>query len=444
MNSKLQSENRAVEILIVEDSPTQSMLLQNILERHGFGVKAANDGCRALEALEAPGTGLVISDIQMPEMDGYELCRRMKADARLKDIPVILLTSLCAPEDIIHGLECGADNFIVKPYEEEFLVSRVHAILANQAMGKTRLESGGIPVYFAGQRYVINADRRQILTLLLTTYETAVKTNRDLIRTHEELKAAQAQLIEAEKLKSVGMLAAGVAHEVRNPLAILEMSIGFLAGQSPPDETRAILDEMSSAVHSASQIITELMDLTSSREMGMREINLNAVLEKSLVSLQARLELSKISVHKELARDLPPCRADEVRIQQIVHNILMNACDAMEGGGKLEVKTLSRLLGKSEVAYDAGDRSGARMREGESVVVVEITDAGTGIAPEHLAKLYEPFFSTKPTGKHIGLGLTVAKKMVELHGGKIQVRNRESGGAQATLILRCAPCASTS
>ena len=115
------------DILIVEDSPTQTLRLQHVLETHGYRVlPPARDGREALAALAAHRPTLVITDINMPGMDGYELCRRIKDDPALTDLPVIQLTSLGDPKDILRGLECGADNFIVKPYEEEFLLSRIH------------------------------------------------------------------------------------------------------------------------------------------------------------------------------------------------------------------------------------------------------------------------------------------------------------------------------
>jgi signal transduction histidine kinase len=108
----------------------------------------------------------------------------------------------------------------------------------------------------------------------------------------------------------------------------------------------------------------------------------------------------------------------------------------MAAGGTLTVS--SSLKGPGGAAFDAGDRSGARVLAGDKAVVIEVTDTGPGIPPENLTKLFEPFFSTKPTGKGMGLGLTVARKIVELHGGKIEVGNREGGGAKVTITLPCA------
>ena len=122
MSSEGENPTAGVEILIVEDSPTQALKLRHVLEKHGHRVTAASDGRKALAALAASVPTLVITDINMPEMNGYELCQRNKDDPKLKELPVILLTSLSDPKDILCGLECGADNFIVKPYEEEFLL----------------------------------------------------------------------------------------------------------------------------------------------------------------------------------------------------------------------------------------------------------------------------------------------------------------------------------
>ena len=416
---------------------TQALLLKKMLSRNGFAVTAAPDGEQAWNALTQAGLRplMIITDIQMPRMDGYELCRRVKGDTALCEIPVMLLTSLSAPQDIIHGLECGADNFLVKPCEEALLMGRIRTMLANCALKRGTADHGGIAVEFGGQRYVIDASRRQILNLLLSTYETAVKTNDELIVAHNELKAAQAQLIEAEKLQSVGRLAAGVAHEVRNPLAIMEMGVSFLTGQKIGEAQEMVLKEMSEAVGRANGVIAGLMDL-SPRELGMHDGDIHEVLELALKALEGELVRGKVEATREFGAPEFRLRLDSGKIEQVFINVFSNAIQAMPGGGRIVIRTRARNLGRQEVAFDAGDRSGVRFREGDRVIEVVVEDTGTGIAHEHLDKLFEPFFSTKPTGKGMGLGLTVARKLVELHDGTIAVGNREGGGVAVTTLFK--------
>ena len=182
-----------VTILIVEDSPTQALKLRHVLERNGFTVVSAPDGVRALEALAGIIPTLVITDINMPKMDGYELCRRIKDDPTLARLPVILLTSLADPKDILKGLECGADNFIVKPYEEEFLLSRIHYVLANLAL-RQRSDGRPLEIYFAGHTYQLTTDRVHSIDLLLSTYETAVQKNLELSAATEKLERQTEEL----------------------------------------------------------------------------------------------------------------------------------------------------------------------------------------------------------------------------------------------------------
>ncbi len=422
-------------ILIAEDSPTQSLRLQNSLEKNGFTVTAARDGQAALDALATLRPTLVISDIQMPGIDGYELCRRLKADPALRDIPLILLTSLSAPQDIIRGLECGADNFVMKPYDDEFLFARIHSVLANRGLGST---DGGetIPIHFAGQRYEIAAGRRQILSLLLSTYETAVRTNADLIKAHEELKAAQALIIEAEKVRTTARLAAGVAHEIRNPLAILEMGMDFLSGQPIDESGQDVFQEMKEAVKRAATVINRLTDLGSPDTLGMRDANLHTILDSALAVLREDIARQHIAVVRRFDGALPQLRVDAAKIGQLFINLLANALHAMPDGGTLTIATGLTTVAASETAFDAGSRAGAQFHEGERVIFVEIADTGTGIAAEHLDKLFEPFFTTKPTGQGMGLGLTVAKKITDMHRGRIDIRNREGGGACVTLTFK--------
>ncbi len=190
------AENKPVEILIVEDSPTQAEKLQYILGEKGYRIIAAANGKKALDLLRDSRPDIVISDVLMPEMDGYELCSRLRADERFKDIPVILLTTLSDPKDVIKGLECGANNFIVKPYDEKYLINRIQYLFANFELRKNTKAEMGINVFFSGENYLITAERLQILDLLLSTYENAYHQNVELIKVQNEMRALNERLEE--------------------------------------------------------------------------------------------------------------------------------------------------------------------------------------------------------------------------------------------------------
>ncbi len=183
-------------ILIVEDSPTQALKLRHVLVRHDYVVTVARNGREALAALAGDLPALVMTDINMPEMDGYELCARIKDDPRLKELPVILLTSLSDPKDILKGLECGANNFIVKPYNEEFLLSRIQYVLANLELRRRHGNKQGTEIYFAGHKYQLTSERIHSIDLLLSTYETAVQKNMELSQAKETLEVQALQLRE--------------------------------------------------------------------------------------------------------------------------------------------------------------------------------------------------------------------------------------------------------
>jgi serine phosphatase RsbU (regulator of sigma subunit)/AmiR/NasT family two-component response regulator len=184
------------EILIVEDSLTQALKLQHVLERQACRVTVARNGKEALVALAAHRPALVITDINMPEMDGYELCRRIKDDPQWSDIPVILLTSLSDPKDILKGLESGADNFIVKPYDDEFLLSRIQYVLINLELRKRSRNKQATEIFFAGHKYQLSSERTHSIDLLLSTYETAVQKNVELSQAKETLERQAEELRE--------------------------------------------------------------------------------------------------------------------------------------------------------------------------------------------------------------------------------------------------------
>jgi DNA-binding response OmpR family regulator len=184
----------SLNILIVEDSPTQSKLLRLILEENGYKVDSANNGIKALDYLRHKRPNLVITDIVMPEMDGFILCKTIKNDPNWKNIPVMLLTSLSDPQDVIKGLQAGADNFLTKPYEDTFLISRIQHIFANQNLRNNLPQKSEIEIVFADEKYYINSDRLQIIDLLLSTYENAVQKNNELHKAHNDLMEIHRQL----------------------------------------------------------------------------------------------------------------------------------------------------------------------------------------------------------------------------------------------------------
>ncbi|MEK6210803.1 MAG: response regulator, partial [Pseudomonadota bacterium] len=181
-------------ILIAEDSPTQAQRLRHILEQQGYEVGVAANGRLALEMAPQFRPALIISDVVMPEMDGYELSRGIKADSALRDIPVILVTTMSDPQDVIRGLECGADNFVLKPYDERYLLDRVRYVVLNRQMRRPEDAGMAVEIYFNGQRHFITADRLQILNLLLSTYDAAIQRNKELTRTQEELQSLNTRL----------------------------------------------------------------------------------------------------------------------------------------------------------------------------------------------------------------------------------------------------------
>ncbi|WP_020410026.1 EAL domain-containing protein [Hahella ganghwensis] len=175
------------QILIVEDSLTQALQLQTLLEEHGASVLVAANGVEALERLKDYHPTLIISDIMMPEMDGYTLCKHLKSHPDTDSIPVILVTTLTDPQDVIQGLVCGADNFIRKPYDEEYLLSRIQYFLANIRHREYDRVKLGMEVILNGKRHFITSARQQVLDLLISTYEEGIRLNKELKNKHQQL-----------------------------------------------------------------------------------------------------------------------------------------------------------------------------------------------------------------------------------------------------------------
>jgi len=295
---KRKPKNGLTEILIIEDSPTQAARLEYILQQAGYKVTAATNGKEAIGYISRRKPTLIISDILMPEMDGYELCKRLKSDASLSAIPVILLTTLTDPTDVVRGLECGADHFITKPYDEKMLISRIHGVLSNLELRKTQKMGMGVEILIAGQRYFITSDRMQILDFLISTYETAVQQNRELTETRDKLHELNEKLEEKVKERTSELIAE-VAQRIK------------------AEERIEHLNNMLRSLRNVNQLITKENDrdkllkgacTTMTDTHGFRSawIALIDSAGKLLFATESGLGKDFLPMRKQLERDMPP------------------------------------------------------------------------------------------------------------------------------------------
>ena len=300
-----------------------------------------------------------------------------------------------------------------------------------------RFDPSGRPVAYDGLISDIT-EKRLARDELLAANARLTKVLADLTKSHEELKSAQSQLMQVEKLHSIGQLAAGIAHEVKNPLQVILVGIQYLTGcpLGRNEETREVLTEMDAAVQRADGVIRDLLEFSSPRELGMQPRSINTLIEHALRFVKHDLTLGKIQIVRNLADDLPDVTVDPTKIEQVLINLFINACHAMPKSGVLTVTSHQRVLGSEDSSHDAGDRSGIRFRTGDRAVVVDIEDNGCGILEDHLARIFEPFFTTKDTGKGTGLGLSVAKKIIDLHKARIRIANKNTGGVIVSLTFK--------
>ena len=259
----------------------------------------------------------------------------------------------------------------------------------------------------------------------------------ELEKTHAELKAAQKRLIEAEKAQSVARLAFGVAHEVKNPLAILRMGVDFFSSQPVADANAGVvLKEMGEAVRRADNIISEMMVFSESGDLKLNPVQIAAVVDAALKPFMPALALAKIRVEKRYADGMPSARIDEAKIQRVFSCLFENAIDAMPTGGTLTVRLGLTHIAAPGAVPERGNRTFAHSGVRRVGVIVEIDDSGNGIPADALGNVFDPFFTTKPTGQGTGLGLTVSRKIVELHGGTLDITNRREGGVSAKVLLK--------
>ncbi|MBI5820739.1 MAG: PAS domain S-box protein [Verrucomicrobia bacterium] len=281
-------------------------------------------------------------------------------------------------------------------------------------------------------------ERKQAEQQLQRLNEDLIRKQQELLTAMGQLKAAQMQVVESAKLETIGRLAAGVVHEVKNPLSVLKLGIDYLLRQPSGEtaDTAQMLRDMQHAVQQASNVVGELLSLGRTQELTMETVNMHDVLESALTLLRVSLAEGHIKVIRELAPGLPALRLDRRKIEQVFINLAMNAAHAMAGGGTLTVRTRVKQFDPAEAGANCGPQSDSQFRPGDTVVVVEMDDTGGGIPEDKLSKVFDPFFTTKPEGKGTGLGLTVCRTIIGVHGGSLHICNRPEGGVRVSVMFK--------
>ncbi|MDW5418183.1 response regulator [Iodobacter sp. CM08] len=462
-------------VLIVEDSAIQATMLKRILLAEGYQVLLAKNGSEGLEITRNQQPDIVISDINMPNMNGFELCHQIKQNPILQDIPVILLTSLTDVKDVIKGLDCQADNFMTKPYDTGDLLLRIKYMLLSRDMYKNYEEAEGVPVFFSGEKYSIKSDKQHILSLLLSIYETAVQNNNKLLEMQEHIRAANeileqkvatrtielskkvAEQQEAEKkilrlnmelesrveertaqlklsyddlekardaaeqaTKAKSEFLASMSHEIRTPMNAI-IGLSHLAQKTDlTEKQRDYINKVQGAGKHLLGIINDILDF-SKIEAGKLDIeNVDFSLEKVMDNVANLISEKAVARGLELVfdidRDLPKnLIGDPTRLGQALINYANNAVKFTEQG---VIKVIIKVKEKTE--HDV-------------FVYFAVKDTGIGLSKEQIGKLFQSFqqADSSTTRKYggTGLGLVIAKKLAELMQGDVGVESEPGKGS---------------
>jgi len=386
-------------ILLVEDSPTQLEAARSLLEQRGYQVDTARAGEEAFDMIRANRFDLVLSDVIMPGISGYELCARVKED--LADPPIfVLLTTLADPRDIVRGVECGADNYITKPYTPDHLTARIEQVIANRELRQREKPGEPARISFLGETYTITSDPPQILALLLSSFE-------ELIRTNEALQASKQRAEAATRARDEVL--ATVSHDLKNPLGTIYTSASLLLEMPlPPDAQRRQIEIIRRTAGRMDRLIMDLLDV-SRMEAGRFSVDptpesLLSIIAESRELLDPIANAKTISLHTDLPGADATVHADRDRVIQVMSNLIGNAVKFTPEGGSITVVA----------------------QPDEGMVRISVIDTGVGIADENQNRIFDRFWHAGQGGGS-GLGLAIAQGIVRAHNGRIWVERGQEG-----------------
>lgn len=408
-------------ILVVDDNPTNLSVLSHALREAGLEVRIATDGEDALEQVAHKLPALILLDVQMPGMDGFETCQRLKADPKTQTVPVIFMTALSDADSKVKGLSLGAVDYITKPFEQTEVLARVKIHLQLRHLTQTLQDWNGLLEQQVQER-------------------TAA------------LQTAQIQLVQQEKLSSLGQLVAGIAHEMNNPIGCVANNMypveTYFANfkqllqlyqqyyPEPVPEIQDALEEadLNFALEDMSKLLKSMMVSTERiREISLSLrnfaradstekmcVDVHEGLDSTLLILGHRLKAagrrSAIALSKDYD-DLPQLNCYAGQLNQVFMNLIANAIDALEDHPTPAIHIQTKL-------------------DGDHTIVIRIADNGIGMTPNVQQKIFQPLFTTKPMGKGTGLGLVIAQQIVvEKHDGRLSCFSNPGVGTEFVIEL---------
>ena len=417
-----------MKILSVDDKAENLYMLEALLRGHGHEVDSASNGLDALRLAERGGYDLIVSDILMPRMDGFQLCRELQKDARLRQIPLIFYTATYTdPKDAAFALSLGAVRFLTKPLEpEKFL-----AVVAEVA-GENRpvVPPPEIPVTGPEEEsiYLKEYNARLIAKLekKMLDLEVANKALREDIKEREraarDRERLEAQLRRAQKMEAIGTLAGGIAHDFNNILAGV---IGFAElGLQECGNAQVAAGHFREILHAsnrARELVAQILTFSRHRDQPRQPLQLDQTVEDALRILRVAMPAT-VSLKVSVEPGLPAVLADPTHVHQLVSNLVTNGWHAIGGKpGSITVKIASFDVNEDFSHTHPDLRPGRYVR-------ISISDTGHGMSPEIAERIFEPFFTTKESAQGTGLGLSVVHGIMQVCDGAISVYSEPNGG----------------